>query len=641
VFLLLALATAHPAAATEWFVAPGGSGSGTAKAPFGRIQDALAAARAGDVVTVAAGTYTETLRSVRAGTASARITVRAADAGRRPVVTAAGRVLTVQHAYLTFDGLVLDGKYGAGDIVRLDSSATGTSLLHCEVRRSSKDGIDMGAPADVLIDGCEIHHLLNASGGRTDAHGIVAGAVRRLTIRNTEIHTFSGDGFQADPGRKAPGWDQVTIEHSRIWLAPLTEAANGFARGVVPGENAIDTKAAGGLSRARLTISDTTAYGFRGGLINNMAAFNIKENVDVTIDRTTVYDSEIAFRLRGGASGAWVRISNAVVYDVATAFRYEDNIQNLRIWNSTIGRNVNRAFQNASSAKSVLDVRNLLVLAGSLPGEAAGGPNLAVAANAFVDAAKHDYRLAAGTRAIDSGVTIKDVRTDRQGTSRPQGPGYDIGAFERGATTGGGATGGGDEAGGGTGTGDVVLAASSAPTIVGNWAIVADPGASTGLCAASTDLGAATVKRAAAKPDDYFELRFDAEAGRPYHLWMRMRAERDRKANDAVFVQFSDSLDGSGAAAYRIGTTSGAPVSLAECGTCALSGWGWEDNGYGRDVLGPAIYFARTGTHTVRVQIRQDGVAVDQILLSPARYLTSSPGRLTNDTTVLDPAGAH
>src|SRR5215211_6776083 len=79
-----------PTFATELFVARGGTGGGTSAAPFGRIQDGLNAARPGDVVTIAAGTYAETLRTVRAGTATARITVRASGARGSVVVTAKG-----------------------------------------------------------------------------------------------------------------------------------------------------------------------------------------------------------------------------------------------------------------------------------------------------------------------------------------------------------------------------------------------------------------------------------------------------------------------------------------------------------------------------------------------------------------------
>ena len=421
---------ATAAEATEWFVAPGGTGAGTSAAPFPRIQDGLNAAQPGDTVTIARGTYSEVLATARHGSANARITLRAADGPGSVVVTSAGRVLTVNHAYVTVDGLVFDGQYGLNDTVRITSSGGFFRLAHSEVRRSTYDLIDMGGPQGVVIEHCLIHHALNAAGGRTDAHGIVAGTVQDLTIRDTEIHTFSGDGVQVDPGRSAPGWSRVMIERAKIWLAPLPAAENGFAAGTVTGENAVDTKASASYPRAVIVIRDTTASGFRAGLIGNMAAFNLKEHIDATVDRVLVFNSEIAFRLRGAATGgASVAVKNAVVYDTLTAFRYEDEIQNLRIWNSTIGRGVTRVFQDANSSSAGLDVRNLLVL-GTLPGEAAGSSNLAVGSDAFVSAAQHNYALTATSAAVDAGVAITAVTTDFDGVARPQGSAYDIGAFE-------------------------------------------------------------------------------------------------------------------------------------------------------------------------------------------------------------------
>jgi hypothetical protein len=424
---------AAPTQATEWFVAPGGTGNGTSGAPFGRVQDGLNAALPGDAITVRPGTYNESVRTVRNGAAGSPIRLRAELERGSVVLTANGTVLRVDHAYIQVEGLVLDGQYAADDTVDVNTGADFLVLRNLEIRRSSKDLIDIGSPRGVLIEGCLIHHALNAANGRTDAHGIAASAVRNFTIRDTEIHTFSGDGFQVDPGRLAPGWMDVTVERVYFWLAPLPVAENGFAAGTVPGENAIDTKASASLPRSTIVIRDTTAWGFRDGLINNMAAFNLKENIDATVDGVTVYDSEIAFRLRGPGSaqsgGAWVTVKNAVVYNTTSAFRYEDNITNLKIWNSTIGNGVTRPFRAAESNSEALEVRNVLVR-GALPQEASHPSNRSVGPEAFVDDAANNYGLAPGASAIDAGIAILEVKTDRVGTTRPQERGYDVGAYE-------------------------------------------------------------------------------------------------------------------------------------------------------------------------------------------------------------------
>jgi hypothetical protein len=48
----------------------------------------------------------------------------------------------------------------------------------------------------------------------------------------------------------------------------------------------------------------------------------------------------------------------------------------------------------------------------------------------FVDPVNHDYHLQSGSPAIDTGVTLSAVPEDIDGTSRPQGVAYDIGASE-------------------------------------------------------------------------------------------------------------------------------------------------------------------------------------------------------------------
>jgi hypothetical protein len=180
----------------------------------------------------------------------------------------------------------------------------------------------------------------------------------------------------------------------------------------------------------------------------------------------------------------------------------------------------------------------------------------------------------------------------------------------------------------------VVLYASEG-TRVGNYQVVSDGSAAGGARLHNPDAGAAKLTSALASPGTYVEMQFTAQAGVAYRLWIRGRAQNDDPFNDSIFVQFNDSVDAQGVAKSRIGTTSSEVINLEDCFACGLSAWGWQDNGWGVGELGPLVYFATTGTHTLRIQVREDGLSIDQIVLSPQAYLTTAPGAVINDTTIL------
>ena len=102
-----------------------------------------------------------------------------------------------------------------------------------------------------------------------------------------------------------------------------------------------------------------------------------------------------------------------------------------------------------------------------------------------------------------------------------------------------------------------------------------------------------------------------------------------------MHVQFSGSVNQSGTAVYRIGTAASTEFNLEACSGCGLSNWGWEDNGWGSGVMGPPIYFEATGAQTIRIQPREDGISIDQIVLSPAVYFNTAPGPTKNDSRIL------
>jgi hypothetical protein len=187
---------------------------------------------------------------------------------------------------------------------------------------------------------------------------------------------------------------------------------------------------------------------------------------------------------------------------------------------------------------------------------------------------------------------------------------------------------------------DVILRAADAAVIRGTWSVVADATAAGGSRVANPDAGAGKLTVPLASPANYFELTFSAQVSTAYRFWIRGKAQGSSYENDSVYAQFSDSVTSSGAAVWRVGSTSGGTIMIEDCTSCGVSGWGWQDNGFGAGVLGTPVYFAASGTHTVRIQVREDGLSIDQLVLSPITYFDNAPGALKNDNTILAGGGS-
>jgi hypothetical protein len=185
-------------------------------------------------------------------------------------------------------------------------------------------------------------------------------------------------------------------------------------------------------------------------------------------------------------------------------------------------------------------------------------------------------------------------------------------------------------------SGDVVLYGSDATTtmIHGAWKTASSSTSPNSIMLTTPNNGVSNANAALAAPTDYVDLTFTAAAGTPYRIWLRLRAQSDNKFNDSLWVQFSDAQVG-GNAAYRINTTSGLLVNLATDGSGnSIAGWGWQNSAYWLS-QGTTITFPTSGMHTIRLQTREDGLSVDQIVLSPGTYLNAAPGGVAGDGTIV------
>jgi hypothetical protein len=188
---------------------------------------------------------------------------------------------------------------------------------------------------------------------------------------------------------------------------------------------------------------------------------------------------------------------------------------------------------------------------------------------------------------------------------------------------------------------EIVIAPGYKESVVGTKWERAETAGSNGspdeIVVRDIDAGAPKINAPLASPSSYAEFSFPADPTLEYKLWIRLKAKDNQWANDSLWVQFTGSTDAAGNAAWRTGTTSGLWVNLEECSGCGLSGWGWRDDAWGAAGItsGTVVRFPQGGIQTIRVQTREDGVSIGEIVLSARKYRTTRPGAVKNDATML------
>ena len=182
---------------------------------------------------------------------------------------------------------------------------------------------------------------------------------------------------------------------------------------------------------------------------------------------------------------------------------------------------------------------------------------------------------------------------------------------------------------------EIALYAIDATNLHGNWSRTPDAGAAGGQVLTSADAGGSNLTAPLPAAADYADFSFTAPAGQSYRMWIRLRAKGNSKWNDSIWAQFSDALDAQGSPIVRIGSSNGVMFNLENCSGCGTNGWGWPAGAYW--LTQPlTVRFATAGAHTLRVQIREDGVELDQVVLSPTLYMSAAPGPVVNDQTIVE-----
>jgi len=443
------------------------------------------------------GTYSVAHTSPRglhaAGATSAPVFVRGASATARPVITGSWE--------LGGTGLILenlDFDIASGDGVNVVAPANAVSIRDCDISGNLSGGglgvvsWSSSAASDVVVLRNSIHDNGNVNATYDqDVHGISVGSrVSRLWIVDNEISRNSGDGVQINAGSLSlqPTTHHIyvgrnTSHHNKqtgLWTKQAVDVI--FSQNTCYGHRSSDSSEGDGMGgqyapswvwflfneiydneRGIRMASDSglgngTEHFYIGNVIWDIhdpspadpadgwgaAAICVWGGVNSYIVNNTFWDVDSAIRsprsngrvyIYNNLSDAAVGGNSQIVISDATLAR-----------NSTLEYTV---FRNPTSFRWGSDTAYVLAQLQASLGQ--GITCDAVADLGLQNPAAGDFRLVAGSPAIDAGVDVDtisavavynrfqsrygiDIRKDAAGVTRPAGAKFDAGALEFGGT---------------------------------------------------------------------------------------------------------------------------------------------------------------------------------------------------------------
>jgi hypothetical protein len=338
------------------------------------------------------------------------------------------------------------------------SGSDSNSGSESEPFRTIQKAADVVNPGDTVIvrDGTYYESVsLNSSGtfsswitfkSENKGGAIIDGAdINKYVIKLSEsTHHIKIEGF-----RITGSYDTCvalsTAQHIVLYNNEIYEAGRNNCYSMPKGLNGVHM----GLGSAYITIDSNViydngrlAYGENGCniLTQNMYDHGVYVEGDhVTITNNIFYENQHGFAIQ------FVGGSNATVYNNTFADPNPVNIGQIVLWgdhdNMDIQNNIfynpnDYAVWNFQGIKTNVVIRNNLIYSdietvGIINSEEQGitlSDNIVMQDPHFMDAANRDYHLQSDSPAIDTGLPT--VLKDIEGTARPQGSGYDIGAYE-------------------------------------------------------------------------------------------------------------------------------------------------------------------------------------------------------------------
>jgi hypothetical protein len=426
---------------STYYLAPGGSdaNSGTSlQAAWGSLQKASNTVLAGDTVLIADGSYAVgagVSLYQRAGTAAAPITFRAIhrlaatfNLQSVPSVTPGWQIQS--SPYVVVDGLAFAMPGNVANTQR-----AGINVLHSDhvtIENSKFTGCTWG----VLTSHSDYTQLLsNEASGSPDQHGLyVSNSSHYPTVRGNVVHDNGGSGLHFNGDANSAGGDGLIVGAVIDGNVSYNNGLNGGGQGInadgLQGST-ISNNIVWGNQGQGISLYQTDAAAGPSGdvLVNNTISAPAGQGAPIRVQFSTGLNyafNNVLINNDGG--GVCVRLEDGVD---ASDWRSDYNI--FVTADSTTGAVVNNVVNNYQDlptwrSASGQDGHSQANYLGSTHQPAYD------AAALFVNVSGNDYHLRAGSAAIGAGAASfgghAAPATDAGGTPRPQGGGYDIGAYE-------------------------------------------------------------------------------------------------------------------------------------------------------------------------------------------------------------------
>jgi hypothetical protein len=422
------------AEAAQWHVdaSAGPGGDGTATAPFSKLASVLKVLAIGDTVLVYNGTYNETVSFSKLKAGTGRTTIQAA-AGHQPVIDGGGSTSYVLEANetheMTFQDLTLQNTTGSailfymahdGEVIdcTIKNATQSVELYFADrglVSGSDLQGGVVGKASDgTVVKGCKIHH--------SQYQGLMLHAdSKNGKYLNNEVHDNGEVNIYLD------SCSDMLVDGNLVYMSgapPAGQIGIQLADGAYPNVTAPVL--------ANITITNNVVHNNTYGIVfweGDFPGQSAMNNVTIA-NNTVVNNAQVALVWDDGPhSGTVVR--NNIFADehgtaallleaksaagVITGVTLDHNLWHMPSVLDPIdwaGKRYTYYSWNKDTGQGAGDVTGDPLFA--------GGWKLPVV----------NLKLGLGSPAIDKGATITAVTADYEGTARPVGLAYDIGAFE-------------------------------------------------------------------------------------------------------------------------------------------------------------------------------------------------------------------